>query len=136
MQKLQQLTLALILSTTLAPLETSAQDSTFSTPTTVTLTGSELAEVVEQACSEARAKAREADGLLRQRNEAVNNFNQCAGALGVYGPMDAQRMDLVRELALAERERDSLVGRLWVVAGVVGGLALGGLIGWSVGKLL
>ena len=135
MRKLQTLTFALMLSTTLAPVEVLAQRSSSSTSTTVTLTGSELAEVVERACNEARAKAKEADGLLRQRNDAVNKLNQCSGALVQWQGLDAQRLELVRELALAERERDSKLHKLWVVAGVVVGLALGGVIGWGVGQL-
>lgn len=130
MRKFQQLTLALILSMTLAPAETWAQDSTYSTSTTVTLTGSELAEVVDRACHEARAKAREADGLLIQRNKMMNAYNQCVGALGQYGPMDAQRIDLVRQLARVEVDRDSRFGWWWMVGAIVGGLA----IGWGVGQ--
>jgi hypothetical protein len=136
MRTFQTLTLALILSTTLAPVETWAQDSTSSTSTTVTLTGSELAEVVEQACHEARSKAREADGLLLQRNDSVNSYNQCVGALRQFGGVDSMRLALVRELALVERENESRFGVVWIVVGVVGGLVAGGVIGWSAGKLL
>jgi hypothetical protein len=46
------------------------------------------------------------------------------------------RLALVRELALVERENESRFGVVWIVVGVVGGLVAGGVIGWSVGKLL
>lgn len=124
---------ALTLSLTIAPMTpTYAQHSTSST--TVMLNAEQLTATVDRACKEARDLADEADGLRRDRDEFEKSFNQCTGALNQWQGLDAQRLDLVRQLARTEVERDSRVGRLWVVVGVVGGLVAGGLIGWSVGQ--
>jgi hypothetical protein len=80
--------------------------------------------------------ADEADGLLRSRDTFERKFNECNGALVQWQGLDAQRLELVRKLALVERENDSRLHKYWVVVGVVAGLVAGGLIGWSVGKLL
>ena len=102
---------------------------------TVTLTGPELREVVEHACGEARAKAREADGLLRQRNVVQGERDRCMGALAQWRGVDAQRLELVQRMTQAEAERDAPVGRLWVIVGIVSGLVLGGVGGWTLGSL-
>ena len=76
----------------------------------------------------------EADGLRRERDTFERKFNECNGALVQWQGLDAQRLELVRKLALVERENDSRLQKYWVVVGVVAGLALGGVIGWGVGQ--
>jgi hypothetical protein len=130
MPRLQTLTLALILSTTLAPVATWAQDSTSS----ITLTGDELAEIVDRACTEARNKSREADGLRIQRDTVRAQRDQCVGALNQWVGIDAQRIDYAQQLAVVTADRDSRFGKLWVVVGIVAGVALGGVAGWALSK--
>lgn len=127
------LTLALTLSLTIGPLTpTYAQDSTSSKSTT--LNGEQIAVLVDRACQEARDLADEADGLRVERDTFERQFNQCNGALAQWQGIDAQRLELVRQLARVEIERDSMVRRFWVVVGIAGGLVAGGLIAWGVGK--
>ena len=123
------LTLALTLSLTTAPSATLAQHSTSSQ--TVTLTGDELAEVVDRACGEARALADEADGLRVQRDTIRVQRDQCVGALMQWQDVDAQRLELAQQVARTE----SRVERVWVVVGIVAGLVLGGVGGWAIGRL-
>ena len=126
-------TLALTLSLTTAPAVTWAQHSTLSQ--TVTLTGDELAEVVTRACGEARALADEADGLRVQRDTIRAQRDQCVGALTQWRGLDAQRLELMRQLAKSQFERESRVDRVWVVVGIVAGLVLGGVGGWIAGRI-
>jgi len=123
------LTLALMLLMTLAPAVTWAQRSTSSQ--TVTLTGDELAEVVNRACGEARALADEADGLRVQRDTIRAQRDQCVGALMQWHDVDAQRVALAQQVARTE----SRVDRVWVVVGIVAGLVLGGVGGWAIGRI-
>ena len=123
------LTLALTLSLTTAPSATLAQHSTSSQ--TVTLTGDELAEVVDRACGEARALADEADGLRVQRDTIRVQRDQCVGALMQWQDVDAQRLELAQQVARTE----SRVDRVWVVVGIVTGLVLGGVGGWAIGRV-
>jgi len=90
--------------------------------------------VVDRACTEARNKSREADGLRIQRDQVRQQRDQCVGALNQWVGIDAQRIDYAQQLAVMTADRDTRVGRLWVVVGVVAGLVGGGLIGWGVGQ--
>lgn len=85
-------------------------------------------------CRRARAKEVQYDALREEANRLVVAGARCEGAMGEYRNIDQARMTALSELVLVKQERDSRVHKLWVVGGVVAGLALGGTVGYLVSR--
>ena len=89
-------------------------------------------DVTDALCARARAKEAAFDVVRSQADGLLLNAARCEGR---SAELDAQRLELVRQLAIAERENESRLHKVWVAVGVVAGLALGFVGGWAVGSL-
>jgi len=130
------LSMMLSLMLMLTPMMALAQTST--TPSTssksVTLTGDELAEVVDRACGAARKKAEQASDLRRLLEDVQTERDRLAGQVEMLRDVDALRIEAIRQREVARMERDAKWSTLTVVLVFAGAFALGGVGGWAVGQ--
>ena len=118
------------------PMTVLAQESPTlsSSSRTTTLTGAELAEVVDRACGAARKKAAQATELRRAVDDVQRQRDRLAGQVDMLRDVDGLRLEAVRQRERARMERDARWSTLTVVLVAVGVGVLGVAGGWVVGQ--
>lgn len=96
------------------------------------LTATELNEVTDYLCSRARQKEVQYDKLRLVADDYLVRAVSAEAKLQEYRSIDLRRVELERELALVTREKDERVSKIRVVLYVVGGVVLGGVVGYGV----
>lgn len=97
----------------------------------MTLTGEQLQEVVDRACSEARRKADEAEGLRVTADEAAKEREFFRGALR---QSEAQNERLLEAERAREVDRAASVGFWWAALSVGVAFVVGGGVGFALGR--
>jgi len=99
------------------------------------LTATELNDVTDYLCARARAKEVQYDQLRSASNDYLIRAVSAEAKLEEYQGIDFRRVELERELAVTQKEKDDRVSKIWVVVYVAGALIVGGAAGYGISAL-